>query len=300
MKSASKKLKPPVRPDSAPPFQKWCEKDFVADTIHMHWLARMFYARLLQIAFSTSPHRPNIKDSDEAICKLLGNVPLDTWQQHQAEVLEMFQHSEVNGVPVLTQSRLQRDYEVLQDYRFSQSKISKEYWDGVRKERQGSEGATPAQPNPNGKGFGIPSVKGSVSQDDVDFDSDVDVEKDSDGEVEIVPPTRPSSPPFNSNSTSNARNIISPLAHCLAEIHEEICKCPLPEEGWDRVSAIWDAGDYDVSKLLDLWRTFLAWDCLHPEAPLDQFADGLEEELKAAHPKGKKRGTDRVALLSGN
>lgn len=243
----------------------------------MHWQARLFYRALLQVAFSTSPNRPNLPDDDDKICKLLGNIPRETWLEHQAEVLEMFGHETVNNHPVLTQGRLQRDYDALQDYRYAQSKSSTEYWKKVRKDRQGS---------------GVASHKGSQSLaspkpviEDVDVDSDLESENDGERDVEIVPPVRSSSPPFNSNSTSNARNIVSPLAHCLAEIHEDVCKCPLPEEGWDRVSAIWNAGDYDVSKLLNLWRTFLAWDCLHPEAPLDQFADGLEEELKAAHPR---------------
>lgn len=244
MKSVNKKLKPPVRPDSAPPFQKWCEKDFVADTIHMHWLARIFYARLLQIAFSTSPHRPNIKASNAAICKLLGNVPLDVWQEHQSEVLEMFQQTEVNGIPVLSQSRLQRDYEVLQDYRFSQSKISKEYWDGVRKERRGLEGATQNPPTPIGKGFGIPSVQGPVSQDDVDFDSDIYVENY--GEVEIVPPKPRSSsqPSFKPKSEDPVINEMEKLWHhwkdkVLDLTGQELVSELVQQYGKDRVIDVW-------------------------------------------------------------
>ena len=263
-----KKPKQPIRPDSAPPFQKWAERDFLADTVTMHWEARMFYRTLLQAAFSTASTRPDLPNNDAQLCRLLGGIPAEVWAIHKDEVVSMF--TQIGDL--LIHRRLRDDFEKLQDYRHSQSESKSKYWDRVRAERLKAS-----------KKLATTAQQAGSYQEDVDVEVDSDTENDGE-DVEIEKHLLVPSPPFkDSQSKSNARNILSPVAHCLAEIHEETCLGPLPAEGWERVDKIWQAGDYDISKLMELWKTYLAWDCLRPEAPLEEFADGLEEELKAVH-----------------
>jgi uncharacterized protein YdaU (DUF1376 family) len=111
----------------APLHQKWSERDFLADTTHMSWLARMFYARLLQSA----PHfttRPDLPDDDDQLRKILGGVPKDVWNEHRDVVRAMFTADTVNGINVLWQKRLREDWQGVEAYRKQQSDLAKRKW----------------------------------------------------------------------------------------------------------------------------------------------------------------------------
>jgi hypothetical protein len=82
-------------PNTKALFQKWAERDFRADTTHLHWQARLFYRSLLQAAFFVST-RPDLPDDNDELRRILGGVPDDVWVEHQDEVRKMFQREEVS------------------------------------------------------------------------------------------------------------------------------------------------------------------------------------------------------------
>jgi hypothetical protein len=199
-----KKPKQPVRPGSAPPFQKWAERDFLADTMMMHWQARMFYRSLLQSGFSTASTRPNLPSNPDQLRRLLGGVPADVWAEHSQEVLAMFTLSP-DGL-LLTHRRLQEDFGKLQDYRHAQSIGKTEYWDGVRAKRIASESPASAEPQASQKlattepqaSQKLATTEPQASSYQEDVDSDVDLDSDSENEKESEGET-PHSPPLTSS-----------------------------------------------------------------------------------------------------
>jgi hypothetical protein len=171
-----KKPKQPIRSDSAPPFQKWAERDFLADTMMMHWQARMFYRTLLQAGFSTASTRPNLPANPDQLRRLLGGVPAEIWAEHEAEVLAMFTPSP-DGL-LLTHRRLLEDFGKLQDYRHAQAKTSSAYWEKTRAERLATSKTSERLATPK------PLTNHSQEEVDVDFD----LENETEGEKEISPP----------------------------------------------------------------------------------------------------------------
>jgi hypothetical protein len=114
-------------PNTKALFQKWAERDFRADTTHMHWQARLFYRSLLQAAFFVST-RPDLPDDNDELRRILGGVPHDVWEPYQDEVRKMFQHEEVNGVGVLFQNRLRKDWAAIESYREEQRSKAAKGW----------------------------------------------------------------------------------------------------------------------------------------------------------------------------
>jgi uncharacterized protein YdaU (DUF1376 family) len=187
------RYKQPIRPDSPPPFQKWCERDFRADTDHMSWLGKALYARLLQSAFAVASTRPNLPADTNQLLRLLSGVPRETWAAHEEEILAMFTKATINGVEVLVHKRLQEDFEALADYRFSQSQNKKDYWVKIRAERKKeAEKLATTEPVATHYQYEV----------DVEVDSDSEKEKEKESEDET-----PHSPPSPSLPSERAREL---------------------------------------------------------------------------------------------
>jgi uncharacterized protein YdaU (DUF1376 family) len=145
-----------IEMDARPLFQKWSESDFLMKTTvekPMHWLARMFYARLLQRAFVCET-RPNLPDNDAELRNLLGGIPEVDWAEHRAAVRAWFTRKTINGVKVLVQKRLQEDWQLLLDYREEQRIKGHKSGEARRQKRTAVEpelnhGSLPVEPELN-------------------------------------------------------------------------------------------------------------------------------------------------------
>jgi hypothetical protein len=104
----------------APFYQKWDEKAFQFDTMHLHWQARLLYRALLQSAWHLST-RPDLPADDNQLQNIL-SVPSDIWTQHSKAVRSMF-HID-NEIGVLWQKRLRADWKTLTDYRAKQKELA--------------------------------------------------------------------------------------------------------------------------------------------------------------------------------
>jgi uncharacterized protein YdaU (DUF1376 family) len=118
----------------APLHQKWVEKEFVFDTMHMHWQARLYYRALLQSAWHLST-RPDLPDDDAQLRSILGGVPEEQWNEHREVVRAMFTAETVNGIKVLSQKRLRRDWQTIEEYRERQSALANRRWNKSNKKQ---------------------------------------------------------------------------------------------------------------------------------------------------------------------
>lgn len=149
-------------PNTKALFQKWAERDFRADTTHMHWQARSFYRSLLQAAFFVST-RPDLPDDNDELRRILGGVPDDVWVEHQDEVRKMFQCGEVNGVGVLFQNRLRKDWAAIESYREEQRAKATKGWQKRQKGQSKDSAAMPrhATALPE-QSSGVPGIRHEV------------------------------------------------------------------------------------------------------------------------------------------
>jgi uncharacterized protein YdaU (DUF1376 family) len=120
-------------PNAKALFQKWDEPAFRSDTVHLHWMASQFYRCLLQFAL-ISTTRPDLPADEDQLRRILGGVPEDIWAQHRDEVLSMFLRDEVNGVKVLYQKRLRKDWAVIETYRKEQRDKANKRWEKSQKQ----------------------------------------------------------------------------------------------------------------------------------------------------------------------
>lgn len=207
------RYKQPIRPDSPPPFHKWCERDFRADTDHMSWLGKALYARLLQSAFAVASTRPNLPADTDQLRRLLSGVPKDTWAAHEEEILTMFTKATVNGIEVLVHKRLQEDFEALADYRFSQSQNKKDYWTKIRTDRKKeTEKLATTKLQPSLEPANTEPVATHYQYEvDVEVDSDSKNEKESEGETPQTPP--PLSPLPSERARGMSQLVIETASH---------------------------------------------------------------------------------------
>ncbi|HXN20411.1 MAG TPA: hypothetical protein VN875_18890 [Candidatus Binatus sp.] len=149
-------------PNTKALFQKWAERDFRADTTHMHWQARSFYRSLLQAAFFVST-RPDLPDDDDELCRILGGVPDDVWAEHNSEVRKMFQHGDVNGIKVLWQSRLRKDWTAIESYREEQRAKATKGWQKRQKGQLKDSAAMPQHATAlHEQSSGVPGIRHEV------------------------------------------------------------------------------------------------------------------------------------------
>jgi uncharacterized protein YdaU (DUF1376 family) len=116
-----------IHPNAAALFQKWMERDFIADTSFMHWQARLFYRALLQHAFLGTT-RPDLPDDEDQLRCILGGVPESIWAKHRDQVTGMFQREEINGTKFLFHKRLRRDWKILGAFRKDQRDKANKRW----------------------------------------------------------------------------------------------------------------------------------------------------------------------------
>jgi uncharacterized protein YdaU (DUF1376 family) len=109
---------------TAPIYHQWGDKEFMYDTRHMHWQARMMYRELLQAAWHLST-RPDLPDDESVLQNILG-VPKEVWEQRRTAVLAMLTHDPATGV--LWQKRLRRDWKAVTDYRQKQKDLANRRW----------------------------------------------------------------------------------------------------------------------------------------------------------------------------
>lgn len=115
-----------------PIFFKWSEQAFITDTRCMHWQASLLYRALLQSAWCLST-RPDVPDDDAAIARIL-SVPEAVWLEHAADVRKMFSPLTVDGVRLLRQGRLHREWCVIEAHRAKQTELANRRWNKTRSE----------------------------------------------------------------------------------------------------------------------------------------------------------------------
>lgn len=108
----------------APVYQKWDEKAFQFDTMHMGWQSRLLYKDLLQKAFHIST-RPDLPSDDTQLCNMLG-IPSEVWDEHKIIIRTMFTLDAEKGI--LWQKRLRNDWQDLYIYRREQKKRADARW----------------------------------------------------------------------------------------------------------------------------------------------------------------------------
>jgi uncharacterized protein YdaU (DUF1376 family) len=108
----------------APLYQQWAEKEFIFDTTHLHWQARLLYRALLQAAWHLSS-RPDIPSDDAQLSNILG-VPAAVWDEHKGAVRAMFHVDEQTGL--FWQKRLREDWTVIVNYRAKQKELAERRW----------------------------------------------------------------------------------------------------------------------------------------------------------------------------
>jgi hypothetical protein len=141
-------MRKPTESNAKALFQRWHERDFLADTLCIHWQARLFYRALLQAAFLVTT-RPDLPDDDDQLRRLLGGIPESTWEEHRVEVLGMFERAEVGGVKVLFQKRLRKDWASLEEYRDEQREKANTRWAKRRGEPSANSPVMPRHNNGN-------------------------------------------------------------------------------------------------------------------------------------------------------
>jgi hypothetical protein len=82
----------------APLHQKWVEKDFVVDTLHLHWLARMMDRALFESAWVVSS-RPNLPD-DDAQLQIIVGVISEVWDEHRAAVEQAIHDDKLKAIRI--------------------------------------------------------------------------------------------------------------------------------------------------------------------------------------------------------
>lgn len=105
-----------INGENAPPWQKWDEKAFEADTDvqDMNTVQRWMYRTLCQKAW-TCETRPDLPNDDNKLRQMAGCKLSDKqlWEDNKAAVLSMFTPDEIKGQSVLYRGRLRRDWDKL-------------------------------------------------------------------------------------------------------------------------------------------------------------------------------------------
>ena len=206
----------PIDMNARPAFQKWVEPDFVMKTTlarPMHWLARLIYRGLLQQAFHCST-RPNLPDDDAQLCAMLGGVPAKVWKEHRAAVRQWFTPQTIDGVKVLTHTRLQSDWQNLLGYRKEQREKANRSWD-VRRKRAKAEAASS-----NGNATAQPRVSsGNATAEPVQCqsESESEVEKESELENESHSILHPANEGMNDGQTNPQPSPLKVLESAFSE-----------------------------------------------------------------------------------
>lgn len=106
-------------------YQPWYHESFMSDprVRRMSPLAAKTYMLLLHEAFVCST-RPNLPDDEDEL-EMLGWCSSEEWQLVREPILKMFSREEVDGRPVLTNKRLTKDWEHLQEIREARSEAGK-------------------------------------------------------------------------------------------------------------------------------------------------------------------------------
>jgi hypothetical protein len=146
----------------APFYQKWDEKAFSFDTMHLHWQARDLYRHLLQAAWHL-PTRPDLPDDDDQLCSILG-VPKEVWDTHRAAVRAMLTPEEVNGVRVLLQKRLRLDWGELEEHRQQQTDKANARWRKSNGNNNKGRNATAMPRHSHGNATAMPEEKSREEQ----------------------------------------------------------------------------------------------------------------------------------------
>lgn len=127
----------------APIYQKWDEKAFQFDTMHLHWMARSLYRALLQTAWHLST-RPDLPDNDEQLRQIACGGDVDVWKKHGPAVRAMFTSDADRGV--LWQKRLREDWRALTDYRQKQKEHAELQHKAKQSREEQSKEAATAEP----------------------------------------------------------------------------------------------------------------------------------------------------------
>lgn len=112
--------------DSKGIYQPWCHEQFMADrrVRRMSPIAAKTYMMLLHEAYNCST-RPHLPDDEEELELMAYCTDGKEWQMVKNAVLGMFEKKVVDGIPVLVNKRLERDWDNLLTIRGERSKAGK-------------------------------------------------------------------------------------------------------------------------------------------------------------------------------
>jgi hypothetical protein len=268
-----------IDPNARPVFQKWSEQDFLMKTTidhPMHWLARLFYRALLQQAFRCDT-RPNLPDDDAMLRNLLGGIPEDAWETHRTEVRWWFTPAVINGVKVLTHSRLQTDWQLLVEFREEQ-RVKGQKSGAARRKKQ-----TDSEPQFN---------SGSTAVNQIEVESEKELKPELESELEANEENQPTNQSsdggaagsFNLNSNSFPPSAVGQektQGDLNARLRTYIKNSE--DELWDQMHVVWNK-----------WRaSYLEWNDLDEEKedvedlpPRTIPKNGRDEMFKNLRAKG--------------